>query len=85
MIGIAESVLAVWIVSGWRWKLANWAQVFVLLVMNWAGIFFGGDAIKDPVGLLIGNPPLIALAAAIALRGPGWFAWRSAADKNAKP
>lgn len=75
MIGIGETVLAAWILSGWRWKFANWAQVVVVLAMNGAGIFFSGGAVENPVGLLIGNLPLLAVAVALALRGPGWFAW----------
>lgn len=77
LIGLAESILAIWILTGWLARCSAVVQVVALIAMNSAGILFGGEAIAHPVGLIVGNLPLVAIAVAVAVRGGGAYAIRS--------
>jgi uncharacterized membrane protein YphA (DoxX/SURF4 family) len=73
VIGAAESLLALGILSGVAHRFVNGFQIAVLLLMNGLGIAFGGGSIEHPIGLLIGNLPLICCALLALLHGPGSF------------
>ena len=75
LIGAAETVLALGILSGLFARFVSWFQVGILLLMNLTGILFGHGTIRDPSGLLIHNLPLFACMTLIALHGPG--SWRA--------
>jgi uncharacterized membrane protein YphA (DoxX/SURF4 family) len=65
-VGAAEVALACWIVSGWKARVAFWAQALLLVLMNGGGLVWGRAAIADPASLLINNAVLLALAWIIA-------------------
>lgn len=69
-IGVAETILALAILSG-RWpRLVNGAQIAALVAMNAAGILCSGQ-IERPAGLVVSNLPLVVCAVAIIVFGPG--------------
>jgi uncharacterized membrane protein YphA (DoxX/SURF4 family) len=68
-IGAVECVLAVWVLSGWRPKLAAWAQITLLVVMNAGGLLWGRQFIPDAAGLIIQNLAFIALIVVVAQEG----------------
>jgi len=74
LIGLVETVLALWILSGWRCRLANAAQMALLLALNLAGILFGDGGVENPVALLVNNLPLFAIGMVLIMEGPGRFA-----------
>jgi len=74
VIGAAETLLALGVLSGLFARPLAWFQIAILLAMNLTGIFFGGGTIREPVVLLIHNLPLLLCMAIIGLHGPGAFA-----------
>lgn len=74
-IGLAETLLAIGIVSGVMAKPLAWIQAVVLLSMNLIGIAFGGGEIREPISLLVHNLPTFAGIAVVAACGPG--SWRT--------
>lgn len=81
-IGIAETILALAVLSGAFCRPLAWFQIFILLTMNLTGIFFGGGTIADPIGLLIHNLPLVTCMALLGLRGPGALAFKFFDSQN---
>jgi len=69
LLGMGETGLALWIATGWRYAWAMAVQTFAVVMLNLAGIVFGGYA--DPAGLLIGNLPLMMCGLIGMLLGPG--------------
>jgi uncharacterized membrane protein YphA (DoxX/SURF4 family) len=65
-VGAVEVALASWILSGWKARIAFWAQALLLVLMNSGGLIWGRAAIADPVSLVIHNAVLLALAWTIA-------------------
>ena len=65
-IGATEVALACWILSGWKARVAFWAQAILLALMNGGGLVWGRAAIADPASLLINNAVLLTLAWTIA-------------------
>jgi hypothetical protein len=65
-VGAAEVALACWILSGWKARVAFWAQALLLALMNGGGLVWGRAAIADPASLVIHNVVLLALAWTIA-------------------
>jgi hypothetical protein len=65
-IGATEVAVACWILSGWKARVAFWAQAILLALMNGGGLVWGRAAIADPASLLINNAVLLALAWTIA-------------------
>ncbi len=61
-LGSVECVLAVWVVSGIRAREAALVQIFLLVSMNAAGLFWAYRAIPDPVGMLFQNFVFLSLA-----------------------
>jgi DoxX-like protein len=61
IIGTIEVALAIWVVSGWRSRLAAAAQTVLLLVMNGGGLVWGRSAIADPFSTVLNNVVLLAL------------------------
>jgi uncharacterized membrane protein YphA (DoxX/SURF4 family) len=66
VIGTVEVVLAVWVVSGWRSRLAAIAQTALLIVMNTGGLLWGRSSIADPATVVLNNIVLITLAWIVA-------------------
>ena len=74
-IGAGETLLALAILSGVWPRFVNGSAVALLLAMNLVGIVQGGGTIHDPVGLLVGNGPLVLCGLLLAAHGPGPGTW----------
>ncbi len=61
LIGAVEVLLAAWVLAAWRPRTAAWVQTQLLAAMNFGGIFFAGDRIADPAGMVLGNLCLVLL------------------------
>jgi len=65
-IGAVEVALGSWILTGRKTRLAFWAQVLLLVLMNSGGLIWGRAAIADPASLVIHNAVMLALAWTLA-------------------
>ena len=65
-LGAAEVALGLWILSGWKARVAFWAQALLLALMNGGGLIWGRASIADPASMVIHNAVLLALAWIIA-------------------
>jgi len=65
-IGSFEVLLAIWVVSGWRSRVAAAAQTGLLLLMNGGGLIWGRSAIADPAGTVLDNVVLLTLVWIVA-------------------
>lgn len=71
LIGLGETGLGLFILSGWKYRVACYIQIALVLSMNVIGIASGG--VDNPLALIAVNLPLLACMW-VALRcGPG--AW----------
>ncbi|MCA9776485.1 MAG: DoxX family membrane protein [Candidatus Eremiobacteraeota bacterium] len=71
LIGLGETALGLFILSGWKYPMACYIQIALVLSMNVIGIASGG--VDNPLALIAVNLPLLACMW-VALRcGPG--AW----------
>lgn len=60
-LGLVETALALWVVSGRSARAAAIIQTALLVGMNMAGLIWGIAAIPDPIGMIITNLALLAL------------------------
>ena len=70
-LGVVESVLAVWVLSGWEPLWAAVVQTGLLVGMNANGLLFARRLIHDPAGMVVKNVVFIVLiwvAAALGTR-----------------
>jgi hypothetical protein len=78
-IGLFETALAVWVLSG-RWKiLGALVQTLLILGMNAGGLLFGREHIADPAAMIVNNLAFLALVwlqAGDAGLSPGETGWR---------
>jgi hypothetical protein len=68
-LGVLESALAVWVLSGWE---PVWAAVFqtgLLLGMNANGLLFARKLIHDPAGMVVKNFVFLVLVWVAAAQG----------------
>lgn len=82
LIGSAETLLGVGIVSGLFYRFVSYFQIFIIVLMNLVGSIGGGGAIAHPVGLIISNLPTIMCALVVAANGPGAFALKLGGHKH---
>jgi hypothetical protein len=68
-LGLAETLLGVWVLSGWRGRTAAVVQTVLLVVFNGGGLVFGGSEIAEPGRMLTQNFAFLALGWMVALRG----------------
>jgi hypothetical protein len=68
-IGLAEGVLAIVVLLGWKMRLVAYVQGGALVTMNFLGILLGEGEIKAPVSLLIHNLPTFACIALLGALG----------------
>jgi uncharacterized membrane protein YphA (DoxX/SURF4 family) len=61
-LGIAETILAIWVISGARPRLAAATGTTLVLSMNAGGFAFGRRHIAAPKALLLENACFLALA-----------------------
>ena len=72
LIGLGETALAIWILSGWRYVWSCRLQFTLIVLMNMIGIATGG--VPKPMALIITNLPLLALVWTAVRLGPGGIA-----------
>ncbi|MGO8968933.1 MAG: DoxX-like family protein [Myxococcaceae bacterium] len=60
-LGVLESLLAVWVLSGWKPLWAAAVQTGLLLSMNVNGLLFARRLIHDPGGMVVKNFVFIIL------------------------
>jgi uncharacterized membrane protein len=62
VLGLVETMLAVWILAGWQPIAAAFVQTALLVGLNAAGIYFSRHQIPDPAGMLVKNAAFLVLA-----------------------
>jgi SAM-dependent methyltransferase len=67
-LGTIEVGLAVWVLSGWRPRLAATAQTLLLVGMNGGGLLWGREHIADPGAMITQNLAFLTLAWVVAGR-----------------
>ena len=67
-LGTIEVGLAVWVLSGWRPRLAAMAQTLLLVGMNGGGLLWGREHIADPGAMITQNLAFLTLAWVVAGR-----------------
>jgi hypothetical protein len=60
-LGVAETALAVWVLSGRRPRACALVQTGLVVGMNAGGLAVGRQHIADPAGLLVRNAGFLAL------------------------
>jgi hypothetical protein len=73
VLGVAECVLAAWVLSGIRAHEAALMQTLLLVSMNTAGLLWARRLISDPAGMLLQNFVFLVLAW-VAAGEPGFYA-----------
>lgn len=62
LLGVVETTLAVWVLSGWQPVACAIAQTVLLVGLNSGGIAFSRHLIPDPAGMVIKNTAFLVLA-----------------------
>jgi len=62
ILGVVETALGVWVLSGWQPIAAAIAQTVLLVGLNAAGIYFSRQRIPDPAGMVVKNAAFLVLA-----------------------
>jgi uncharacterized membrane protein len=62
LLGVVETALGFWVLSGWRPIAAAAVQTALLIGLNSAGIYFSRQRIPDPAGMVLKNAALLVLA-----------------------
>ncbi len=65
-LGFFETLLAVWVLSGWRPKMAALSETLLLVGMNTGGVLWASSVIQDPVGMLFTNLAFLTLVWIVA-------------------
>lgn len=60
-LGLVESGLAVWVLSGQRMRQAATVQTALLAAMNSCGLIWAWHLIPDPVGMIVQNFAFLVL------------------------
>jgi uncharacterized membrane protein YphA (DoxX/SURF4 family) len=71
-LGIFESCIGAWVLSGWRLRRAAVVQTVLLVAMNTGGVIWAGRLIPDPAGMVLQNFAFLMLI------------WVSAGDRDAR-
>lgn len=61
-LGAYETMLAVWVLSGWQPVLCALVQTLTLIGLNSGGILFSRHVIPDPPGMVVKNTAFLVLA-----------------------
>lgn len=69
-IGIAETLIGVWVLTPWFKRTAAFVQTALIVGFNAGGLIFAGEHIPAPLDLLSKNLAIIALAWCVALLVP---------------
>jgi len=62
ILGVVETALGVWVLSGWQPIPAAIVQTALLVGLNSAGIWFSRQRIPDPAGMVVKNTAFLVLA-----------------------
>jgi hypothetical protein len=62
VLGVVETALGVWVLSGWQPIAAAIAQTALLVGLNSAGIHYSRQRIPDPAGMVLKNAAFLVLA-----------------------
>ena len=62
LLGVVETALGFWVLSGWQPIAAAAVQTALLIGLNSAGIYFSRQRIPDPAGMVLKNAALLVLA-----------------------
>ena len=62
LIGVVETALGLWVISGWEPSLCALTQTALLVSMNTGGVLFARHHIHDPAGMLVKNFSFLVLA-----------------------
>ena len=68
-LGLLETGLAAWVLSGWRPRAAALVQTVLLVAMNGGGLLWGREHIADPGAMLTQNFAFLTLAWIVAGSG----------------
>jgi len=61
-IGLFESAIAIWVLSGWRPVAVAMLQTTLIAAMNAGGLCRGRRLIPDPPGMVLQNAAFVVLA-----------------------
>ena len=79
LLGVAEVLLAVWVLSGIASPLCGVAQVVFLVILNCNGLLWARKLIHDPAGMVIKNIAFLLLVWINGAQGSGgqsmWLGW----------
>jgi len=62
LLGVYESLLAVWVMTGWQPVWCALVQTLTLIGLNSAGLLFSRHLIPDPAGMVVKNIAFLVLA-----------------------
>jgi SAM-dependent methyltransferase/uncharacterized membrane protein YphA (DoxX/SURF4 family) len=79
-LGAIEVGLAVWVLSGWRPRLAAAAQTLLLVGMNGGGLLWGREHLADPGAMITQNLSFLTLVWLVAGRAAARRTREKAAD-----
>jgi SAM-dependent methyltransferase len=68
-LGLLETGLAAWVLSGWRPRAAALVQTVLLVAMNGGGLLWGREHIADPGAMITQNFAFLTLAWIVAGHG----------------
>jgi uncharacterized membrane protein YphA (DoxX/SURF4 family) len=67
VLGIVETCFGVWVLTGWKPRIAAAAQTALLIAMNTGGVIWASSVIQDPVGMLFQNLAFLTLVWIVAV------------------
>jgi hypothetical protein len=70
-IGVVETIIAIWVLTGWAPWLAALTQTALLVGMNANGLLFARKVIPDPAGMVVKNFAFVVLMWVAAYRAAG--------------
>ena len=70
-LGVVETLLALWVLSGWQPFWAALIQTLLLVGMNTNGLLFARRLIHDPAGMVVKNFVFVVLIWVAAAQGGG--------------
>jgi len=70
LIGTAEALMGLWILSGWRPRMCALAQTLAIVTMNVIELSVARDLLLSPLGMLCANAVFLAVAWCVALQPP---------------
>ena len=62
LLGVYESLLALWVMTGWMPAWCALVQTLTLIGLNSGGLLFSRHLIPDPAGMVVKNAAFLVLA-----------------------